>query len=237
MKIQINTVEQYDTHCRSLFKSMGARILAGTEPDELVIAPEVSAALAKRDAQRAEKQNAEIILSLQQDWGAPKRQAQCAADFNGKWGESYSALEARLGTGMMVALVGGRGTGKTQMAVELMRAKTRQMKAAFFCSAMQFFMDIKNTYKDASKEDEAAIIKRYQTPSLLVIDEIGKRGGSDWENNLLFELLNRRYNDMRDTVLIDNRSKVEFIETIGPSLASRMNECGGILECNWESFR
>jgi len=54
---------------------------------------------------------------------------------------------------------------------------------------------------------------------------------------MLFELLNRRYNDLKDTILIANKSKAEFQDYIGPSLASRMNETGGIVECNWPSFR
>lgn len=172
-------------------------------------------------------------------WNAPNRHAQCKPRMEGEWGAEFNKLKSMLepSTGRIIALVGGRGNGKTQMAVELMKVRTATQRSALFVSAVEFFIRIKSTYRKDSDTDEMEVLREYQKTSLLVIDEIGKRGGSEWENTMLFELLNRRYNDMTDTILIDNRARNEFIETIGPSLASRMNEGGGIIECNWPSFR
>lgn len=177
--------------------------------------------------------------ALRANWGAPVRHADSTPQPTGEWGQKLNVIRGQLGArkGLLISLVGGRGNGKTQLAVELMKDRTAKGKSALFTTAIQFFMAIKATYKADSKESEDDVLHRFHRPSLLVIDEIGKRGQTDWENNLLFELLNSRYNDMRDTVLIDNRTKPEFIEAIGPSLASRMNEGGGIIECNWKSFR
>lgn len=235
MKKELNTIAEYDAHIKDMFQRM--RDLAQVEEVEVVFSPEVQAEVNRRELEAREKDRRMAVERLRMNWGAPSRHVECVTSFSKGWSEKHRFLLSRLNTGMLVGLVGGRGTGKTQLAVELMREKTDKLKSALFCSAMQFFIEIKSTYRDDSKTDEAAILNRYQSCGLLVIDEVGKRGGSEWENNLLFELINRRYNDRKDTVLIDNRTKAEFIETIGPSLASRMNECGGIVECNWESFR
>lgn len=167
----------------------------------------------------------------------PARHWKATPDMDGEWGAALNQLTERLGHGALLALVGGRGSGKTQMAVELIRRNLERRKRSLFVTATSFFMAIKATYKPEAKADEQAVMWRFQQPSLLVIDEIGKRGETEWEHNLLFELLNRRYNDLKDTVLIDNRPKAEFIAAIGESLASRMNEGGGIKECNWATFR
>ncbi len=201
--------------------------------------PEREAEARKDHETRERRANELLVMEKRVDWNAPKRHATCTPDLSGPWGEQFLKLKAMLdpSKGRLIALVGGRGNGKTQMAVEAMKVRTHLLKSARFASAVEFFIRIKATYRKDSDSDEMEVLAEFQKPSLLVIDEIGKRGGSEWENTMLFELLNRRYNDMKDTILIDNRSSAEFVETIGPSLASRMNEGGGIMDCTWESFR
>jgi len=70
-----------------------------------------------------------------------------------------------------------------------------------------------------------------------VIDEIGKRGDTDWENNLLFHLLDKRYQDMTDTIVLANLTAEEMAKSLGPSLSDRMSETGGLIECTWPSRR
>jgi DNA replication protein DnaC len=68
-------------------------------------------------------------------------------------------------------------------------------------------------------------------------DEIGKRGESVWEGNLLFELLNNRYADRTDTIVIANLNPQDLAESLGPSITSRLNETGGVIHCDWPSRR
>lgn len=201
--------------------------------------PEQNAAVEQKAKEFEEFSRRSKIQEKREGWNAPRRHASFQPTQEGAWGVELLKLKAMLepSTGRILALVGGRGNGKTQLAVELMKARTAALKTALFSSAVEFFIKIKSTYRKDSDTDEMEVLREFQKPSLLVIDEIGKRGGSEWENTMLFELLNRRYNDMTDTILIDNRTKTEFAETIGPSLASRMNEGGGIIECTWGSFR
>lgn len=177
------------------------------------------------------------VSSLRMNWNAPRRHVEFSPSFDGEWGRVAHGLNSRLRSGMLVGLVGTRGNGKTQMAVELMRATTENERTALFTTATSFFMEIKAGYKTDSLDSEKQTIIRYSKPALLVIDEIGKRGGSEWENNLLFEVINRRYNAIKDTLIIDNRTPLEFQVTIGPSISSRMHESGGLIECTWPSFR
>lgn len=177
------------------------------------------------------------VRSLRSAMKAPERHFQCAVVSNNEWGRKLEVLKEKIGSGFMVALVGNRGNGKTQMGVRLMFDATEKLKSSLFCTAMGFFMEIKATYRKDSRATEASVVRDFCRPELLVIDEIGKRSDSEWENSLIFELLNNRYNEMKDTILIDNRTKADFEKVIGPSLAGRISESGGIVECDWESFR
>ncbi len=74
---------------------------------------------------------------------------------------------------------------------------------------------------------------------LLVIDEFGKKADSEWSDGILYELIDARYKSHgRDTLLIAPQvSSGKFKELVGDSIGSRMNERGGVVECNWPSFR
>lgn len=158
-------------------------------------------------------------------------------DTTGMWGEKLKSLTGLLGSGFIVGICGVRWTGKTQLAVELMRAAMNQENSAFYTTSIGFFSRIKASYKKDSEDSERDILECLRSYDLLVIDEVGKRSDTNWENNLLFELIDGRYGDMTDTILIDNRTKEEFISTIGPSLASRIERTGGIVEATWDSFK
>lgn len=180
------------------------------------------------------------VARFREKWKAPERQLNLKegdTDRTGKWAETEHKLLARLGTGFLIALIGTRGGGKTQLGVQLMKATTARLKTALYCSVTEFFMEIKATYKPDNFKTELDVIKEFRRPALLVLDEAGRRGETDWEDRLLFELLDKRYQDCKDTLLISNQTEIEFHQSIGPSLASRMLETGGIITCDWESFR
>jgi len=177
------------------------------------------------------------ISEILESSGAPKRQLVATTlDRAGEWEQTRCKLSNKLGSGFTISLIGTRGCGKTQLGVELMRQVAQDFKRPKFCSAMEFFMRIKAGYRQDG-EPEEKIIGQFTRPELLVIDEIGQRSENEWENRLLYELLNRRYNAVVDTLLISNQDIAQLQLSLGPSLVSRMRETGGVIECNWPSYR
>lgn len=202
-----------------------SRLVAMPEPERKA---SIEASL-KRE--HDEKSNSLIATS-----GIPKRHRCATVDFDGEWASTFQRLSKSLATGFLGALVGVRGNGKTQIGVELVKENANRNRTSKFCCATEFFMDIKASYK---KPDitESDVIKEYMKPALLVIDEIGQRSDTEWENRLLFHLVNKRYEEMKDTLFIGNLEPAQLVSALGPSIASRMNETGGIVDCRWESFR
>jgi DNA replication protein DnaC len=174
--------------------------------------------------------------------GAPRRHLEhaatvLAADPNHPWTKLRSQVAGKLGSGITLCLTGGRGNGKTQMGVDLILRVTRQGKPAMFTTAQRVFMAFKGSFDQGSRQTEIQVLDGFRRPALLVIDEVGRRSESEWENRTLFELLNARYGDMTDTVMTCNLDRAALAESLGPSISSRMKEGGGIIECDWESFR
>lgn len=155
-----------------------------------------------------------------------------------EWREAYGACGGKLfGRGTLLALVGGRGSGKTQMAVEFIRMACKTGMRARYARTVEFFMDVRATYREGEKRSEVDIVNEYARPRLLVLDEAHERADTAWTGSLLNLLIDRRYAACKDTVLIANMSKDAFLASVGPSIASRMSEIGGVVECNWASFR
>lgn len=136
-----------------------------------------------------------------------------------------------------IALVGGYGSGKTQIATELIREVTTRQFSALFVTATQLIRAIKSCYRDEIKTTEEQVISRYVRPHLLVIDEFQRRKGSEWENEQLFDIVDQRYNSLKPLVIICNQSREDFEKTMDGAILDRMNETGGVIECNWPSFR
>ncbi len=201
--------------------------------------PEEKEAMARRKEEFDGAQNQRRATSVLEDGRPPRRhlvrkidRSECVA-----WVETEKIITSRLGTGCLIALIGEYGSGKTQLAVEAMRNTAFSFRSCLYCTAVEFLLRVKATYKDFSQESELEVLMDHAKPRLLVIDEVGKRAETEWENRLLYELINRRYNDMKDTILITNQEGQRLEESIGKALVSRMNETGGIIECNWPTFR
>jgi DNA replication protein DnaC len=192
---------------------------------------------AREIEEHARRRNSERIQSLLRESRAPQRQL---INFNiertGEWGKAHAKITAKLGTGCLLSLIGNRGCGKTQLAVEAIRTITAKGKRARYCTATEFFIEIKAAYSTQNRS-EKDVLNEFTRPALVVIDEVGQRSESEWENRLLFELLNRRYNALKDTILVSNQGADEFTKSLGPSLISRMIETGGLIECQWSSYR
>jgi len=204
----------------------------------LTITPDQMAQRRKEAEEFRRRQQEGRIKTLLAEAHAPLRQLnQTQLDRQGEWAAAEAKINGNLGSGFLVALIGTRGSGKTQLAVETMRVNADQGKRSRYGTATEFFIEIKSTYDRQTSRTEKEVLEEFSKPSLLVLDEIGRRSESEWENRLLFELLNRRYNALKDTLLISNQSPEEFANSIGSSLISRMIETGGLINCTWPSYR
>jgi DNA replication protein DnaC len=138
---------------------------------------------------------------------------------------------------MMGVLLGNRGAGKTQMGACAIRIACKKELPAKYCKAIDFFLDVRATYKKDSPKTEQDIIQEYRKPFMLVVDAIENRGETDFENTLLNHLIDIRYDDCKDTILISNQTEQAFATSMGASIVDRIYECGVLIICNWKSFR
>lgn len=180
--------------------------------------------------------------------GFPARHLECkfACGLVVAWENTYDRIFDAIGKGSVSVLIGPRGTGKTQLAVvisENVEHRLHQRRGAFdqartrYTTAVELFMTIKETYGDNAQRSEKAAIDLFVKPDLLVIDEVQERAGTEWENRLLVNIVDRRYAAMKDTILVGNLKPEDVQRELGTSIASRAQETGGIYVADWPSFR
>jgi DNA replication protein DnaC len=182
---------------------------------------------------------ASAIERLKQKWNAPERHARRKPDelAGEQWKAKLDSLKSKLGTGCLIAFVGKRGPGKTQMAVELMRHQVEnRLQSALYCKALEIFCSIRESYGDGGKRELKAI-EHWVSPELLVIDEAQVRAETDFEQRILTHLLDKRYDNLKDTIVIANLTRQELFNALGVSIEARLAETGGITTFEWESFR
>jgi DNA replication protein DnaC len=136
-----------------------------------------------------------------------------------------------------VAMLGPRGVGKTAMACGLIKRFIAHERSARYCRTLDIFIDVKQTFRPDSKSSERDVQRRYERYELLVIDELSVRVGSGWEELILTNIIDQRYASNRATVLISNELPSEFLVRIGSSVADRITDGGGLIECRWQSLR
>ncbi|MEY5019444.1 MAG: hypothetical protein RLZ22_532, partial [Verrucomicrobiota bacterium] len=153
-----------------------------------------------------------------------------------QWKRRFQRIKDRLKNHHgIVGIVGNRGTGKTQLAAEII--KDLEPDRAIYTTAMGLFLRIRATFDKEAKETQDGIVRELSRTPLLVIDEMQERAESAWENQMLTHIIDGRYGNERPTILISNLTAEELAESLGHSIVDRMHETGGIFAVTGTSHR
>jgi len=137
-----------------------------------------------------------------------------------------------------VILVGPNGVGKSLIAQNLAYQAIMQGHSAVFVNAAQMLGDL------AAQDGDSALRRRfahYARPDVLVIDEIGYLSYGTRHADLLFEIINRRY-ERKPTIITTNRPFAEWSEVFPNaacvvSLVDRLVHNAEIIPIEGESYR
>lgn len=140
--------------------------------------------------------------------------------------------------GQSLIFVGKPGTGKTHLASALVYFCVGIKRSVRMLTALNMIRQIRETWRKESELSEEQVIEDYATVGLLIIDEIGVQYGSDAEKILFFEVLNRRYENKKPSVLMSNLPLPELKVYLGDRIFDRLKEDEGkVFVFDWESHR
>jgi DNA replication protein DnaC len=134
------------------------------------------------------------------------------------------------GTGLIFS--GGTGTGKGHLAAAIAAQTIRNGHSAYYSTLFEMIMMMRASWSDKEAASESDVLKMLGDVSLLVIDEVGLRAMSEAERGQIFNLINRRYENLKPTILTTNLASNELEKVLGERSFSRLIEVS-----NWVSFK
>ena len=147
-------------------------------------------------------------------------------------------FEAALDTGQGMIFTGNPGTGKTHVACAIANHVMGKGATALYSTATDFLVRVRNTYNSGSSETEKQVYEVFESPDLLVMDEIGRNQETEHSVATLFNMIDQRYRAMKPTILVTNLDKDQTVKLLGKALVSRFREGGGkMLGFSWPDLR
>jgi DNA replication protein DnaC len=138
-----------------------------------------------------------------------------------------------------IVIVGPNGLGKSMIAKNLLHQGVLRGYTARFTAASDMLHDL--AAQDSSTQ-LARRLRRYTTPALLGVDEVGYLAYDTRYADLLFEVITRRYQLRRPLVLTTNKTFGEWNQvfpnaTCVVALVDRLVHRSEILSIDGESYR
>jgi len=151
--------------------------------------------------------------------------------------EAYAKnFDEHVHAGSSLIFSGKAGTGKTHLALAIAQS-IMPKHTAMYLNAMDAVRMIRDTWRKGSDKSETDVLDDLGSIDLLIIDEVGVQNGTDNEQVLMFDIINRRYRDMRPTIFLTNLNVKGFSDYVTERSFDRLKESGSWITFNWESYR
>lgn len=137
--------------------------------------------------------------------------------------------------GATLILSGQPGTGKSHLAGAILRALLSDQVRYTTC--MDMIRAVRETWRKDSERTESQLLGYFERLDLLVIDEVGMQYGTDGEQTILFDVLDRRYREVKPTIIITNQDREGLKTFVGERIFDRFRETSRWVAFDWPSYR
>ncbi len=112
------------------------------------------------------------------------------------------------------------GSGKTYLCAAILNYLFERKVEIEYITHRRFTDELKAAI--AEEKPHKSIFDRYAQINFLIFDDIGSAQNTEWQQEMILELIDRRYSDQKKTVITSNFFKNEMYEKLGNRTASRM---------------
>ena len=138
-----------------------------------------------------------------------------------------------------LTLLGNVGAGKSYCAAAVLHELMLSGKKGIYVEVSLLAREVEHGKSFQSKQSDLAIILKYASYDVLVIDEIGRvtSNRQGVEQDILFDIVNKRYGDGKTTILVSNLNYVDFGKYVGSAMMSRLTESSKFITFTGEDKR
>lgn len=135
--------------------------------------------------------------------------------------------------GRGIIFIGDVGRGKTHLAGAIARNVIEMYQVpVLFKSYAALLDDIKRNFDEDRRE-----IDRIVNSPLVVIDDLGQEKQSEWNKEVLFKIVNGRYENMLPMIITTNCTVMALRDNIGEPIFSRLYEMCDAVKVNGKDHR
>ncbi len=138
-------------------------------------------------------------------------------------------------------LCGGVGNGKTLLCCIILNELIFHyaISARYMNLSYQYFHRIRDTFTEGSETYGKAMsfMEDFVNQNLLLIDDMGVQRNTDWEMEMLYNLIDRRYQEERITLITTNQNLEQMKDLFDGRIFSRIKEMCTIVELQAGDYR
>ena len=135
-------------------------------------------------------------------------------------------------TGNSLLIIGGYGTGKTHLASAIANALLEDGVPALYDTWAGHLQRLKDEFANGERR-HLALMKKVD---VLILDDLGKDKLTEWNNEVLFEVINYRYEHRKPVVITTNATPRE-LEERNPAVYSRLCEMCELVTMTGRDYR
>ena len=154
--------------------------------------------------------------------------------------------EETVKNGYGIYLFGDKGVGKTHLTACMANYLMSKCVPVLFTNLFEISKAVKSTFNRDSIQTEQVLIDKFSNIDVLFFDDLGtevfsKNSGDTWLQGLLFDLINKRYNNRKATIFSSNYSLNSLINERGimEKTVDRISEMtsGAVIKITGKSLR
>lgn len=121
-----------------------------------------------------------------------------------------------------IVFSGLQGVGKTSLAISIANWCLAHSLPIVYTRLDEIFDALKRTFKRDADEAQSEVMRFYQEPPILIIDEFTPEKITEWRKEIAGSLINYRYTHSLPTIITTNTSRDEFPEIWGMTCGHRV---------------
>ena len=154
--------------------------------------------------------------------------------------------EETVKNGFGIYLFGDKGVGKTHLTACMANFLLDKCVPVLFTNLFEISKAVKSTFNRESSQTEQILIQKFSNIDVLFFDDLGteiftKSSGETWLQGLLFDLINKRYNNRKATIFSSNYSLNSLVNERGvmEKTVDRISEMtgGAVMRITGSSLR
>lgn len=115
---------------------------------------------------------------------------------------------------------GAPNTGKTYFCAAIANALIGNGEEVFYMNIRRFFENVQQAI--GSNQNQYSAVSKVASKKFFILDDLGASTNSEWQKEIILDLIDRRYSSMMPTIVTTNLDDEELVKLLGERTKRRL---------------